>query len=100
MAKTGASSSAGSGRPQSSTSMHSDHRRDELEEPPLHQAGSAQYDVLRAQLVSGNLPPGTLLQETGIAAKNGGSRTPVREALVRLEQDGFLRRAPRGYRVR
>ncbi|HEY0214765.1 MAG TPA: GntR family transcriptional regulator, partial [Cellulomonas sp.] len=28
------------------------------------------------------------------------SRTPVREALARLEQDGLLERVPRGYRVR
>jgi DNA-binding GntR family transcriptional regulator len=64
------------------------------------QASTEQYELLRRRLVVGDFPPGTLLQETGIAAENGVSRTPVRDALSRLEQDGFLRRAPRGYRVR
>ncbi len=59
-----------------------------------------QYDLLRRRLIAGEFAPGTLLQETGIAAGTGISRTPVRHALARLEQDGFLTRAPRGYRVR
>jgi DNA-binding GntR family transcriptional regulator len=59
-----------------------------------------QYALLRRRLIAGEFPPGALLQETGIAAQTGVSRTPVRDALSRLEQDGFLRRAPRGYRVR
>jgi DNA-binding GntR family transcriptional regulator len=64
------------------------------------QASHEQYTLLRKRLVEGEFPPGSLLQETAIAAEHGISRTPVRDALARLEQDGFLRRAPRGYRVR
>ncbi|RKN10914.1 GntR family transcriptional regulator [Streptomyces radicis] len=59
-----------------------------------------QYFRLRHELMMGRYPPGTLLQETALSAAYGISRTPVRDALARLEQDGLLRRAPRGYRVR
>ncbi|MFF7159366.1 FCD domain-containing protein [Streptomyces sp. NPDC008139] len=59
-----------------------------------------QYTLIRHELLVGNYPPGTLLQETTLSAKASISRTPVREALARLEQDGLLARAPRGYRVR
>ncbi|MGI5440519.1 GntR family transcriptional regulator [Streptomyces shenzhenensis] len=59
-----------------------------------------QYTLIRHALLVGHYPPGTLLQETTLSAKAKVSRTPVREALARLEQDGLLARAPRGYRVR
>lgn len=75
-------------------------RRSKQAEPLPDQASDAQYRLLRRRLVTGALPPGTLLLETSIATENGVSRTPVRDALARLEQDGFVRRAPRGYRVR
>ncbi|BBB01478.1 putative GntR family transcriptional regulator [Actinacidiphila reveromycinica] len=59
-----------------------------------------QYTLIRHELLVGHYPPGTLLRETALSAKRNVSRTPVREALARLEQDGLLSRAPRGYRVR
>jgi DNA-binding GntR family transcriptional regulator len=49
--------------------------------------------------MAGRYAPGALLQETALSAAGGISRTPVRDALARLEQDGLLERAPRGYRV-
>jgi len=58
------------------------------------------YELLRADVLSGKFAPGEVLLETVLARSYGLSRTPVREALGRLEQDGFLERGARGYRVR
>lgn len=58
------------------------------------------YDRIRADIVSGELAPGTALVELAMAERYGTSRTPIREALRRLEQDGLVERADRGMRVR
>ncbi|WP_028926539.1 GntR family transcriptional regulator [Pseudonocardia acaciae] len=58
------------------------------------------YPRLRDDVVFGDLAPGTVLVESTLAARYGTSRTPVREALRRLEQDGLVERAHRGLRVR
>jgi DNA-binding GntR family transcriptional regulator len=54
------------------------------------------YDRLRAAILSGELPAGAPVIEVDIAARLGASRTPVREALRRLETEGMLE--PRGGR--
>jgi DNA-binding GntR family transcriptional regulator len=54
------------------------------------------YDRLRAAILSGDLAPGAPIIEADIAATLGASRTPVREALRRLETEGLLE--PRGQR--
>ncbi|MCO6006881.1 GntR family transcriptional regulator [Actinoallomurus purpureus] len=64
------------------------------------EAGAAQYERLRDDVLAGRFPAGSVLLETTLAARYGVSRTPVREALGRLEQDGLLKRAARGYQVR
>jgi DNA-binding GntR family transcriptional regulator len=69
-------------------------------EPDHRDAAAEQYERLTAELTGGVHPPGTLLLETAVAAAHQVSRTPVREALARLEQDGVLRRVSRGYLVR
>jgi DNA-binding GntR family transcriptional regulator len=48
------------------------------------------YDALRLLIVRGQLAPGARLIETEIAGRLGVSRTPVREALTRLEQEGYV----------
>src|SRR3977135_4353949 len=52
-------------------------------------------DGLRAQIVSGALAPGTRIREERIAIEHGVSRVPGREAVQRLEQEGFLVLTPR-----
>lgn len=52
------------------------------------------YEQLKAMAVSYELKPGERLNEGGIAKRLGVSRTPLREALNRLNTEGFLRFAP------
>jgi DNA-binding GntR family transcriptional regulator len=59
------------------------------------------YEILLRQIVEGVLAPGTRLVEGRLAERLGVSRTPVREALFRLHQEGFvLTSAGRGFSVR
>ena len=51
--------------------------------------------LLREAIIRGELLPGERLIEPEIADKLGVSRTPVREALLKLEAEGFLRVIPR-----
>jgi DNA-binding GntR family transcriptional regulator len=53
------------------------------------------YAVLHEGILSGILSPGQRLAEEGLAAMFNVSRTPVREALVRLETTGLAHRVPR-----
>lgn len=51
---------------------------------------------LREKIVSGELPGGTRLFEVSLAETLDISRTPVREALSRLAEEGLLDRLPNG----
>jgi DNA-binding GntR family transcriptional regulator len=48
------------------------------------------YNELHTLIVSGQLPPGTRIAERAVVARMGLSRTPVRSALHRLQQEGFV----------
>lgn len=52
--------------------------------------GEYAYEQLRTRIREGALPPGARVRETEVAEQLEISRTPVREALRRLEADGFL----------
>ncbi len=52
-------------------------------------ASERAYRELREEILDGVLAPGTALAEVEQAARLGVSRTPVREALARLEADGL-----------
>lgn len=58
--------------------------------------GELVYDNLRQAIVRGDLAPGTRLVESRIAGAQGISRTPVREAIHKLERERFIERLPRG----
>jgi DNA-binding GntR family transcriptional regulator len=58
------------------------------------------YARLRENIVNGRYAPGAPLVETTLAAEFNVSRTPIREALRRLEQDGLVERGSRGMHVR
>jgi GntR family transcriptional regulator, vanillate catabolism transcriptional regulator len=51
---------------------------------------------LRELILSGELSGGSRIAELAIVARLGVSRTPVRAALLRLEQEGLLRALPGG----
>jgi len=53
------------------------------------------FDVLRSSIASGALPPGERLMENQLAEQLRVSRTPVREAIRKLEQEGFVVMVPR-----
>ncbi len=56
------------------------------------------YEQLKAMAVSYEFKPGERLNEGELAKRLGVSRTPLREALNRLNTEGFLRFAPgRGF---
>lgn len=48
------------------------------------------YDSLKAQILDLELQPGTLLDETLVSRQFGVSRSPVREALIRLSAEGLV----------
>ncbi|NML32877.1 GntR family transcriptional regulator [Paraburkholderia sp. G-4-1-8] len=54
-------------------------------------SGERAYNILIRAIERGDLPGGTRLRETDLAAQVGLSRTPVREALARMEQQGLVR---------
>jgi len=62
--------------------------------------GESAYRALRARLLDLTLPPGHQASEGELAAEFGMSRTPVHEAVMRLQSEGFLEVRPRrGLRV-
>lgn len=52
------------------------------------------YDVLRDEIISLHLPPGSAIDENQLAERFSMSRTPIREALVRLAGDGLVTTLP------
>lgn len=58
------------------------------------------YAAIRRRILDNDMPAGTLMLEQELAALLGMSRTPVREALIRLENEGMVEVRPRhGMRV-
>jgi DNA-binding GntR family transcriptional regulator len=58
-------------------------------------------ELIRTAIVEGRMAPGERLKEATLARDLGLSRTPVREALLTLQAEGFLELEPnRGARVR
>ncbi len=57
--------------------------------------GNSAYARLVDEIRSGRFPPGARLRETELAARLGISRTPVREAIRRMEAEGLVEHVPR-----
>ena len=52
------------------------------------------YDTLRDEILNLTLPPGAAIDEIGLAERLSMSRTPIREALVRLAGEGLIETLP------
>lgn len=59
------------------------------------------YDRIRAEILACVLKPGSLVQENDIASRYAVSKSPVRDALLRLQEQGLVEVLPRkGYRIK
>jgi DNA-binding GntR family transcriptional regulator len=59
------------------------------------------YALLRREIAAGTFRPGARIQEKPLASELGISRTPIREALLRLETEGVVVcNSRRSYNVR
>ena len=60
---------------------------------PMSRASNHAYAEIRSLILSGDAPPGTQLKEEQLADICGVSRTPVRDALRRLEAELYVVRS-------
>jgi DNA-binding GntR family transcriptional regulator len=58
------------------------------------------YEKIRELIVHGRLAPGTRIIETEVASRLAVSRTPVRSALQRLQQEGYINTTGTGRQAR
>jgi GntR family transcriptional regulator of vanillate catabolism len=66
---------------------------------PSEEGGSQAVKVqlkLREMVLAGDLQAGSRITELALVEKLGVSRTPIRAALIRLEQEGLLQQMPSG----
>jgi DNA-binding GntR family transcriptional regulator len=61
--------------------------------------GDGAYGRLRTAILSLELVPGERISERGLESLLGASRTPIRAALMRLENEGLTQREGRGWKV-
>lgn len=70
---------------------------DEALLPPSHKTlRDWVFDCLRTSIVSGDLAPGQRIVEADLAKQLDVSKSPVREAILQLKQDGLVIDAPKG----
>ena len=58
--------------------------------------GQHVFENLKNAIIKGDITPGGRLIESRLAETLGISRTPVREAIHKLEREGYLQKLPRG----
>jgi DNA-binding GntR family transcriptional regulator len=56
----------------------------------MERASDAAYEAIKRWIQSAQVPPGALIDEADAAKRLSMSRTPVREALLRLQSEGFI----------
>ena len=71
-----------------------------MNEIPYQLMRSDIYGVIRREILSCAIPPGAEIRDADIAERFSVSRSPVRDALLRLEAEGLVVISPRkGYRA-
>lgn len=74
---------------------------DRIDSPPrLTSLADYAYERLESEIIGGDLLPGELLTEGKLSERLGISRTPVREAIRRLEQEQLVTEHGKGILVR
>jgi DNA-binding GntR family transcriptional regulator len=68
--------------------------------PSASSPGDDAYEAIRRAIVDGTLKPGQRVIEQQLAKMMNVSRTPVREALFKLERENLVARSGRGMAVR
>ena len=68
---------------------------DRLEIRNYKPLGEVVFEYLRNAILAGELKPGERLMEVTLAEQLGVSRTPVREAIRKLEKESFVIMIPR-----
>src|SRR4029078_13265716 len=58
------------------------------------QAAPQVFERLRSMILSLDLPPGAPLSRAALAGQFGVSSTPIRDALMRLEEEGLVDGVP------
>ena len=76
--------------------------REQIEqEHPFSNNTDIAYELIFHEIVTGALPAGDQIRQENLASNLDMSRTPVREALLRLEQNKYLERtAGGGFQIR
>ncbi|WP_232829364.1 GntR family transcriptional regulator [Tropicimonas sp. IMCC34043] len=88
------------GNPGASRFFHLDSTEDCAPRKPESLTDQA-YAAIRQRIVTCKLLPGTTFIEADLSEQLGMSKTPVREALLRLQVEGLVQAIPRrGYTVR
>lgn len=64
--------------------------------PERRSLGQSVYENLKEAIIEGSLSPESRVVETRFAEALNVSRTPVREAMHKLEREGLLRQDPKG----
>ncbi len=65
-----------------------------LDRKPGERASGALYTHLRELILDGTIAPGTIISQVELARSLGVSRTPLREGLRRLQQEGLIEAEP------
>ena len=61
----------------------------------MQPAAERAYDFVKEKIIDGSFEPSQMLSEASLATEMGISRTPMHEAFLRLEVEGFLQLYPR-----
>jgi len=60
---------------------------------PIRRPRELVYETVKRRIMMNELKPGSILTELGLAREIGCSQGPIREALLRLQEDGLVTRA-------
>lgn len=81
------------------SAISKEHFAEMLDENPFLSSTEIVYKLVLSDIVDHTILPGQKLNQEQIASTLDVSRTPVREALLQLERDGFLVKSAQGHTV-